>query len=115
MSTTTAWSFTTNPASYPYAGAQARALCGYGTYNTGSVSYCSNCVTVGGKYCNLGASSASGTDCPAGSYCVAGTVKTAPPACAANTWSSAGASSCTACDAGKYVAAGAGIASASCV
>ena len=117
-STGTVWSFTTDAAGNAYAGAQKIAQCGYGTYNAGNNNFCSNCVTVAGKYCNVGASSAAGTACPAGSYCVAGTVKTAPPSCTggAGRYCPAGSSTANgaACPSGMYCAGGSAAPVAAC-
>ena len=110
-------------------------ICPNGTYNIGTLNTCTNCPSgytsnqgasaenqcymsvAAGKY--LTAKAGSSTNCPAGQY-RSGNVNInygssiSCSNCAANTYSTGGAATCTACPSGYSVASGAGTAQNKC-
>ena len=97
-------------------GQSSCSSCAAGTYNTGTGN--TGCTTCSAGTYNTGTGNTSCTTCPAGSYCTGGTAKATCPtgytsaagtkaqascyiSCTGGYIASAGASSCTACPAGK--------------
>ena len=120
-SASSAWFSTSDVVTYPAAGAQAIAACGFGTYRAdrAAQNFCSGCSTKPGYHCGMAATSAAGSLCPAGYYCLGGAVTSAPPACTGGSGSycPAGSSSSagSVCPAHKYCAGGSAAPVAACV